>query len=136
MSGKGLLDYMAQHPTENDGEAGAPMRDYGADAAAAAALRQEIEAKMEQAAPPQTILYDCFSLIGYLLHDESWTNRQKEKLAAIFDGLENPLLFTAGDAERLEAAQKAYREKTIRQLKSGLAGCSRLADALSISAVA
>ncbi len=121
---------MAMHPTDGSGRTAAPSRDYGADAAAAAGLRREIEAKMEQAAPPQEILYDAFSLIGYLLHDETWTDEQKGKLSALFDGLERPGLFPAADAEKLEAAQAAYKEKTIRQLKRNLAENSRLADAL------
>lgn len=127
MSGGGLLDYAAAHPCTQEPPAPAPkIRDVVEEERRAAELMDELEAKMEQASPPQAILYDAFSLIGLLAHNEEWAEKMREKLASIFEGLDEPLLFTSNDIERLTKAQKDFKEKTIRQLTRSAASCAVL----------
>ena len=124
---KGLFDYAAEHPSEEKAPAPAPvLRDVLGDEAEAARLLGEIDAKMKQAAPPQALLFDAFSLIGILANDRPRADAWKGQLAEIYEGLDEPILFTAGDAERLAAKQAEYRRKTIRQLERGADACAKL----------
>ncbi len=127
---KGLLDYMTENPYSGGADSPAPVRDLRRDTEEAREMMKEISAQMEQGFPPQAILYNAFSLIGFLLHDETWTDPLKGRLRELFGSLDPGQLFSADEAEKLDEAQREYREKVIRQLTRNISSGKKLTERL------
>ncbi len=134
----GLLQFAEKNPYMETEPAAAPppMRDYRKDERRAAELKAEISAKMRQAVAPQMILYDAFELIGILSRDEKWAEDLRAELAKIYEGLDEPALFTVGDAERLQEKQQAFKDRVLKNLKRNLSSCERLTKDLEIAIAA
>lgn len=138
---KSLEEYAAQHPQQAPDreqravqEAAKTYQDRQQERERITKIKDSITYQLEKGNPPQYILYPALEAIGILTDDADWAEAGKQALDRVYADLAQQSIFTddaAAAAQRLDAMQEEYNEKTRHKLMTQLNGCRRIEKALN-----